>query len=289
MIRRISEEFVPAAINLYRVRKASDGARELFQSVQRQKDQYQGVWIVSPDGKVLSGRQDYRDFKNGAVELLETMDAGLQAFGPVGPRRAKPTNPLPHRGIGVQAEGSVTLALYGRQILGGGRETIPAGVEASRAWLWDGALRADGPTMIDSLTLSPEEWSAFSPAKLEAGASWSLPEGVARKLVRLLTASSDQSGMPRPEDATVSELKASVESIEGGLSKIRLAGRWEMSRLVEGDPKRPMSAAATAEGEAVSEGGKLRSLLMVFDSTIRHGRSEGGPNRAGAVVEWRAK
>lgn len=276
---------MPAAINLYRVRKATDGARELFQSVQRQKDQYQGVWIVSPDGKVLAGRQDYKDFKNGAVELLETMDAGLKAFGPVESRRAKPTNPLPHRGVSVQPDGGVTLALYGRQVLGGGRETIPAGVEASRAWLWDGPLRADGPTMIDSLTLSAEEWAAFAPT----GASWTLPEGVARKLVRLLTASSDQSGMPRPEDATVAELRGTVESSEGGVARIRFTGRWEMSRLVEGDPKRPMSAAATATGEAVSEGGKLRSLLMVFESTIRHGRSEGGPNRAGAVVEWNSR
>ncbi len=183
----------------------------------------------------------------------------------------------------------MTLALYGRQVLGGGRETIPVGVEPSRAWLWDGALRADGPTMIDSLTLTAEEWAAFAPAKAEEGHAWSLPEGVARKLVRLLTASSDQSGMPRPEDATAAELKAVVASVEGESARIRISGRWEMSRLVEGDPKRPMSAAATAQGEAVSEGGNLRSLLMVFESVIRHGRSEGGPNRAGAVVEWNSR
>jgi hypothetical protein len=46
---------VPAAINLYSVRKATDGSREFFLSVQRQKDQYQGVWIVTPEGKVLVG------------------------------------------------------------------------------------------------------------------------------------------------------------------------------------------------------------------------------------------
>ncbi len=274
---------MPAAINLYRVRKAADGARELFQSVQRQKDQYQGVWIVSPEGKVLAGRHDYKDFRHGHVELLETLEAGLKAFGPVDPRRAKPTNPLPHRGIGVQADGRVTLALYGRQVLGGGRDTIPIGVASSRAWLWDGVLRPDGPTMIDSLTLSAEEWAAFAPS----GASWNLPEGVARKLVRLLTASSDQSGMPRPEDATVAELKGTLEDDR---SRIRFAGRWEMSRLVEGDPKRPMSAAATAEGEALYdvEGKSLRSLLLVFESVVRHGRSE-GLSRAAAVVEWKAK
>lgn len=33
---------MPAAINLYLARKATDGSRELFLSVQCQKDQYQG-------------------------------------------------------------------------------------------------------------------------------------------------------------------------------------------------------------------------------------------------------
>ncbi len=59
----VSENFVPTPINLYKVRKATDGARELFLSVQRQKDQYQGIWIVSPDGKVLAGHQNFKDSK----------------------------------------------------------------------------------------------------------------------------------------------------------------------------------------------------------------------------------
>jgi hypothetical protein len=97
VIRRISENLVPAAINLYQARKATDGSREIFLSVQRQKDQYQGVWIISPEARVLGGRHDYVDFKNGAVELLETIDAGLRAFGEVTPRAAGASNPLPHR------------------------------------------------------------------------------------------------------------------------------------------------------------------------------------------------
>jgi hypothetical protein len=282
---------VPAAINLYEVRKATDGSRELFLSIQRQKDQYQGIWIVSPEGKVLSGRHDYKDFHHGSIELLETIDAGLKAFGPVEPRPPRPAILLPFRGAGIQADGSVTLALYGRQMLGGGRNTIPAGVEPAHAWLWDGELRRDGPIMLDSVQLPANEWGAFVPVKLEAGATWSLPEAVARKLTRLLSTSSDQSCMPKPEDAGVAELKASVESVEGGMAILRFSGRWEMMHLIEGDATRPTYGTATAEGSAVYdvERKSMRSLLLIFSGTIRSGRPDAPLNRTGAVAEWRAK
>jgi hypothetical protein len=283
---------MPAAINLYLVRKATDGSRELFLSVQRQKDQYQGVWIISPEGRVLAGRHDYKDFHNGAVELLETIDAGLKPFGAVMPREAKPANPLPYRGLDVQPDGGVSLALYGRQMLGGGRHTIPAGMEVGgSAWYWDGALRPDGPVMIDTLALTAGEWAAFAPQKIEVGATWRVPEGVARKLTRLLSASSDQSAMPRPEDAKVAEIRATIESVEGGVARIGFLGRWEMMHLVEGDAKRPTYGAALAEGTAHYDVDRktMRSLLLVFSGTIRSGRPDGPLNRTGAVAEWKAK
>jgi hypothetical protein len=282
---------VPAAVNLYKVRSATDGSRELFLSIQRQKDQYQGIWIVSPEGKVLSGRHEYKDFNHGSIELLETIDAGLRAFGPVEPRPPQPVNLLPFRGAGVDADGSVSLALYGRQMLGGGRNTIPAGVEPAHAWLWDGALRPDGPIMLDSIQLQANEWAAFAPVKLEAGETWSLPEAVARKLTRLLSTSSDQSCMPRPEDAGVAELKASVESVKRGTAILRFTGRWQMMHLIEGDPKRPTYGTATVEGSAAYdvERKSMRSLLLVFSGTIRSGRPDAPLNRTGAVAEWRAK
>ena len=206
---------------------------------------------MSPEGKVLAGRHEYKDFKNGAVELIETIDAGLKAFGLVEPRQAKPTDPLPYRGAGDAPDGGVFLALYGRQMLGGGRNTLPQGIDRSHAWLWDGALRPDGPIMIDSLSLQAEEWAVLAPAKAEAGATWSVPTAVARKFTRLLSTSSDQSGMPQPEDAKVAELKAAVESIDGGTARIRFTGRWEMMHLVEGDAQRPTYGAATADGVAL--------------------------------------
>jgi hypothetical protein len=320
VIRRVSQDFVPAAINLYRVRQASDGGRELFLSIQRQKDQYQGIWIVSPDGKVLAGKHDYKDFKNGAAELLETIDAGLASFGPVQPRRAQPAELdsgdkssaaaisrkagpgatisdemlsalLPFRGKGVRDDGSVDLALYIRQVLGGGRGTIPAGVEPGRAWLWDGPYRTDGPTVIDTVSLSATDWRTFAPTNAEPGASWRVPERVARAFTRLLTASSDQSAMPQTEDATLAELECKVESISGGQARIQLSGRWEMVHAIEQDKNRLLFGAATARGVAVydAETRSLRSFQLVFDGTIRHGRADASPNRTGAVAEWSSK
>ncbi len=50
MIRQVTSDLVPVAVNLYKVRAAKDASGELFRSIQRQKDQYQGIWIVSPEG-----------------------------------------------------------------------------------------------------------------------------------------------------------------------------------------------------------------------------------------------
>jgi len=291
---------VPVAINLYRVRCAEDGSRELFQSIQTQKDQYQGIWIVAPDGTVLAGKHEYDDFSNGARELLETIDQGLAAFGPVEPRSVQPPSTisvealrtvLPQRGCGLRDDGSVDLALYVRQVLGGGQKTIPAGVESERAWLWDGPYRSDGPIVIDTVTLSAEQWREFAPVNIQPGESWSVPEPTTRAFTRLLSASSDQSAMPRPEDAKVAQLECVVESIAGGEVHLKLSGRWEMVHAIEGDKNRLLFGAATARGVAVYdvESRSLRSFLLVMDGTIRHGSADALPNRTGAVAEWSSR
>ena len=95
VIRRVTTEFVPVAVNLYKVRHAKDAGGELFRSVQRQKDQYQGIWIISPQGKVLAGHHDIKSHETWSQEVLDTLDVSLKAFGPVSPRQVKPTNPLP--------------------------------------------------------------------------------------------------------------------------------------------------------------------------------------------------
>src|SRR5262245_45614387 len=64
VIRKISANFVPVAVSLQTIR-TDPATKDWFRSVGRQKDQYQGVWIVSPDDKVLGG-DDY-GYKDAAT------------------------------------------------------------------------------------------------------------------------------------------------------------------------------------------------------------------------------
>jgi hypothetical protein len=117
-----------------------------------------------------------------------------------------------------------------------------------------------------------------------------VPEAVARQFCRVLIPSSDQSAMPRPDDAKLARLEGTVESIEDGLARIRLTGTWEAVHLQEGDEKRPLRGEATAEGFAIYDIKRqaMHSMLLVFSGTY------GPPNdesvcASGAVVEWQSK
>src|SRR5262249_46030469 len=144
VIERISTMFIPVAVNLYEIRENRGPGGDLFRSVQKQMDQYQGFWVVSPEGKALAKKHQWNesDPEKHPKELVETMGEILKAFGSLKPRRVKPTNPFPYRGTGVQADGSVTLALYGRLVHNG---------------------QPDGPIMLDSVPLAAAEWAQFVP------------------------------------------------------------------------------------------------------------------------------
>ncbi len=60
---------MPVALNRNKIKEAKTPAGDLYRDIQKQRTQYQGVWIVSPEGKVLSQFQDARDPKNQTVEL----------------------------------------------------------------------------------------------------------------------------------------------------------------------------------------------------------------------------
>src|SRR5262249_40387877 len=111
----------------------------------KQKDQYQGVWIVSPADKVLGGGDfEFRD----APRWTAVRHAAVKEFGPVQPRPATRQEPFPFRGVGVHPDGTVDLALY-------------------RCFLHQG--KPDGPHLRDTLPLTKAEWSAFVPPRLVAG------------------------------------------------------------------------------------------------------------------------
>jgi hypothetical protein len=277
-------------VNLYQVREAKDAGGELFRSVQRQKDQYQGIWIVAPQGKVLAAHHEVRSQATWIQEVTDTIDAARSAFGPVSPRQVGSANPLPYRGRATQPDGSVCLAIYCRQMMGGGEQNAPAGVPASRRWVWNGPLRRDGPPVIDSVTLAAKDWTALAPPKTNVGTTWSLPEAVARQFCRVLIPSSDQASMPRPEDAKVAWLTGIVEAVEHGVARVRLTGAWEAVHLQEGDAKRPLRGEATAKGimDYDLKQHAIQSVLLVFNGS--YGRPhDGAVNAAAAVVEWERK
>jgi hypothetical protein len=268
---------------------AKDAGGDLFRSAQQQKNQYQGIWILSPEGKVLAAHQDYRKPETWTSEVLAATDAALAAFGPVPARQTRAANPLPNRGIGVQPDGSVSLALYTRYTAGGGQQYAPAAVESGSRWLWDGEFRTDGPPVIDTLTLTRAEWSSFTPPRLTAGTEWSIAAAIARKFARALSPSSDQSGMPRPEEATIAELREKVKSLDGSEAQIRFTGRWETDHVYDG---KHSLAWASAEGIAGFDRRRkaLRSLLMVFSGAYRMAPPWDKETRpTGAVVEWSAE
>ncbi len=280
---------MPVAVNLYKIRQANDAGGDLFRSVQGQQSQYQGLWIVSPDGRVLGAHQNFKSEATWTHEVRDTLAQGLRSFGLVTPRQAQAVHPLPYRGIGVQADGTICLAIYTRYMRGGGRESAPAPVNSGSRWMWEGEMKPDGPPVIDTLPLSASEWAAFMPPKAVVGTEWGVAESIARKLVRALSPNSDQSTMPRPEEATFAELKATVESVEGGQAHIRLAGRWDMKHLYDG---KHSYGWATADGVALFDRQKnsIRSIHMVFSGAYRMAPPYDKEDRpTGAVVEWRCQ
>lgn len=283
----MSSFFVPVAVNLYKIREAKDTGGALFRSIESQKPQYQGLWTVSPDGRALSAHQNFKSDATWTQEVLDTLAAGLKLFGPVEARQRREVNPLPYRGTGVQTDGSISMALYGRYMRGGGIRTAPASISSRSRWMWEGEMKPDGPPVIDTLTLTAAECAQLSPPTATVGTEWSFPAGIARKLVRALSPNSDQSTMPRPEEATVAELKASVDSVKGGVARIRLAGRWAMKHLYDGK-----ASYGWAEGEGVVtydlKRKCIRTLLVVLHGAYRMAPPYDKEDRpTGAVVEWR--
>jgi hypothetical protein len=237
----------------------------LFRSVQRQKDQYQGLWLVSPAGKVLAGHHDFQDARSWSREVLDTLDAGLKAFGPVQPRQVKPTDPLPYRGLGAGPDGTVTLALYTRYLHQG---------------------RPDGPAVIDSLTLTAGQWGAFLPPAATAGTDWPLPEPVARQLCRGVSPSSDQSTMPRPGEVTTVRLTGRVVEVKGGIAHLHYRGEIAARHTCEGKASHGQ-AQLLGLGAYDVKARRLQSLLLLFEGTHRSPPPyDRAARETGAVLEW---
>ena len=234
--------------------------------------QYQGLYLVAPDGKVLASHQNFKSDKTWPQEVLADLQPGVKAFGPITPRTVAPTDPLPERGVGMRAEGGVCLGVYLR---------IP---------IRNTPLRELPNPRIDSIILSAAEFSDLGPPKSEAGAQWKLSQAVSLKFHRVL-GPGDEDTMPRLHEMTSTALVGRVKSVEGGIACLAYEGSLAGTHQMQSNRgKCRGEAKLTGVGVYDVKAGQLRSLVWVFDATFRapppHDK-EGSPYYG--VVEWRSE
>ncbi len=272
---------MPVALNLYKVREDKGEAGDFFRSVQRQKPNYQGLWVVSPAGQVLAAHQDTTSSADPrgrwSRAALADLQAGLQAFGPVTPRRVEPFRSLPYRGAGTRPDGRVTLAVTERWVF------VP---DLSR----DAPRDALGATVLDGITLAAGEWQGLAPPDVRPGGRWAVPEATARQFFPLLSAS--DTVFRDAKEVTSVRLAGRVERVEGGLAYLAYEGAIAATHVGtkdEGQAGKPCSSTAKLLGGVGVydvKAGRLRALTLVFQGRFRNYAPYDTPVPFGAVVEW---
>jgi hypothetical protein len=272
VIRFLSRNCVPVALNLYEIRKAKGAGGDFFRNVQKQRPaQYQGLYLVSPDGKVLASHQNFKSDKTWPREVLADLEPGLKAFGEVKPREVQRADPLPQRGAGVLKDGGVCLGVFLRYPI----KNIP--------------LRELPNPTIDSIVLTADDWKTLAPAKAEAKHEWTVPEAVGRKFGRLL-GPGDENSMPRPNEVKSARITGTVKSVENGVAYLTYEGQMAGSHntqsnrgLCHGEGK------LTGVGRFDVKTGRMLSLTLVLDGVFRNVVPYDQPMKYSGVAEWRQR
>ena len=152
--------------------------------------------------------------------------------------------------------------------------------------------RRGGPTVVDSLQLSEERASGFTPMKdAKVGTECTVKESVATRFTPALSPMTDPIFSPTPADATTAKITAKVERVADGMTVVRYSGSWETAHNRDGDPKFPIGTTATGEGVGFFDvkTGKLNEMIWVLTGTYRNGPATEKPRTTGAVIEWKAK
>lgn len=230
--------------------------------------QYQGLYLVAPDGKVLASHQNFKSHKTWAKELIADLEPGLKAFGPVTPREVRPADPFPDRGVGLLSGGGARLAVFLR-------------------FIYKGAPLAELPNpTLDSLVLSAEELKALAPPDAKPGRTWEVPEKVARQFSRVL-GPGDENSMPRPNEVTTVRFTGKVVSVEGGVAVLSYTGAAAGSHKTQSGKFCSGEVKLTGVGRYDVKSGRLAALTWVFDGTFRNVKPYDQPARYAGVVEWR--
>lgn len=229
--------------------------------------QYQGLYLVAPDGKVLASHQNFKSHKTWPQEVLADLEPGVKAFGSISQRDVQRMDPTPHRGRGLQADGSAVLAIYLRYSIKG----IP--------------LRELPNPTIDSLSLTAKELAKLTPPKLETGTRWEIPEELARQFSRVL-GPGDEDSMARPHEVKVARLTSHVKDIDGGVAFLAFEGTLTGSHLNQAKKRTHGEVKVYGVGRCDVKTGQLLSFVWVCDGIYRGPPPYDQPAPYSAIVEW---
>jgi hypothetical protein len=259
---------VPIAVNVYEIRDAKNEAGDFFRSAQKQKNQYQGFWIVTPGGKVLAGHHEHsEEVQKWTAEVMSAIDDALAKAGPLTSRHPEPKDVLPYWGKDVHQDGSVTLALWTRYMHQG---------------------KGIGKGAIDAVTFTKTQWQEFAPPDPVKGKAWHLPAKLAQEFSRCLSTVSDKATMPTPDEVTEVDFTGTVARVKDGIATISYAGRIAALHTHTFNKKYVNTVRARLRGIATYDVAKqeMVSLLWILEGSSRavEATSEGP---LAAVIEWR--
>jgi hypothetical protein len=268
---------VPVALNLYEIREDKGSAGDFFRAVQKQRpDQYQGVYVVSPDGTVLASHgKMVEPTRKWAGEIVNAIAAALEKAGPLPAREETRGDAPTDRGVGFRAGGEITLAAY----------TRPMVLGLDRRGLGDRA--------IDSIALNATDVSKITLASdLPPGTKWKLPKETVVKFHKLLSPASDANTLARADEMTEATLEVKVEKVAGAVAYVSLRGRVAGEHVWRFEPHRGKKIRAyvtlVGVGSVSTASGQLLSLTLVGDGRYRnHPPYDREEQKYGAVAEWR--
>jgi hypothetical protein len=290
VIRLISENFVPVALNLYVIREDKGAAGEFFRKAQQQMpEQYQGLYLCSPEGKLLVKKTLWSKGGNSwSDSVLQGLNEGLQTFGPVKPRQGH-SDYLARRGCGLNADGRAILSVSTKLLF------VPQ-LPADLADLNSSAISATGH---DRIILSAAELATLVPSQVSEaneGLKWAISEATARKFFPVLD--NWDKRFREPSEVTAVHLAGKLRSVRQGIAYLNFEGNiagthiWpqEAGPALAGKSLRSEMKLLAGVGAYEVKAGKLLSLTLVFEGRAGDEaklRTPGQDGHYGAIVEWR--
>ncbi len=284
VIQWITANCVPVALDRHTIAGDKGETGSIFRSIYQQEPQYQGLWLVAPDGRVLgaTGRVP-GDVASWPQEALADLRTGMKKFGTIEPHRVTRVDSLPFRGKGVRPDGSVTLAVSDRRInvKNLSQEVPPDAV---------------GELLLGSVTLSAAEWSTFAPRNASVGSRWDIPEAVGGDFFPMLAV--EMWEFEKRSEVTEFELAGRVASVQDGIACLVYRGHVAGDHDVtwDGGTKRSIKSTALKLTGGVGtydiRAGQMLSLAWVWDGVYFGYEKPSDRDRAprfryAVVVEWR--